>query len=282
MRVFFGLILMVGVAMAGGAVYLAKNHISLYQNALAQERATKQETVPTVEIWVAKRPLKYGHKLSLRDVKKVTWPESAVPGGTFRVEDGLLFPEDDEGQRTVLRAMERNEAIMNIKVTQPGVDAGITTKLERGMRAFTILVDLASGVSGFLRPGDRVDVYWTGSGANGSGEVTRLIETGVVLMAIDQRSATDDNKIEVARSVTVSASPQQVAALAQAQSTGRLTLSLVGVQDDTVASAVEVNHETLLGLESKQANAAPAPKEICTVRNRRGAEVVNIPIPCTN
>ena len=282
MRVFFGLILMVGVAMAGGAVYLAKNHISLYQNALAQERATKQETVPTVEIWVAKRPLKYGHKLSLRDVKKVTWPESAVPGGTFRVEDGLLFPEDDEGQCTVLRAMERNEAIMNIKVTQPGVDAGITTKLERGMRAFTILVDLASGVSGFLRPGDRVDVYWTGSGANGSGEVTRLIETGVVLMAIDQRSATDDNKIEVARSVTVSASPQQVAALAQAQSTGRLTLSLVGVQDDTVASAVEVNHETLLGLESKQANAAPAPKEICTVRNRRGAEVVNIPIPCTN
>ena len=50
-----------------------------------------------------------------------------------------------------------------VKVTDPGEEAGVTSQLEPGMRAFALRVDVASGVSGFLRPGDRVDIYWTGS-----------------------------------------------------------------------------------------------------------------------
>ena len=57
------------------------------------------------------------------------------------------------------------------------------------MRAFTIRVDATSGVSGFLRPSDRVDVYW--SGRSEIGEVTQLIEAGVRIIAIDQ-SADED------------------------------------------------------------------------------------------
>ena len=88
----------------------------------------------------------------------------------------------------------------------------------------------------------------------------------------------------IARTVTVSVNPQQVAALAQAQSSGRLSLSLVGAEDDTVAEAIEIDQNALLGIE------APKPQEVirkveervCTIRTRRGAEVVEIPIPCGN
>lgn len=286
MRMVFGLVLLVGVALAGGAVYMAKNYIGAYQNELAKERAARAKVVPTIDVFVAERALKYGEALKPEDVRTVSWPENAIPEGTF-LDDGTLFPEGVTDTRVVLRAMEKDEAIMAIKVTKPGEEAGLTSRLERGMRAFALRVDVASGVSGFLRPGDRVDVYWTGQvGNSGSNrdrsEITKLIEPGVKLIAIDQSAAGDLDGAVIARTVTVSLRPNQVAALAQAQSTGSLSLSLVGADDDTIAGAIEVNQQSLLGLEAEEVKAKAEKERVCTIRTRRGAEVLEIPIPCTN
>ena len=285
MRSVFGLVLIAGVGLAGGAVYMAKNRIGAYQYELQRAQEMQALIVPTVDVYVAERPLKYGEVLKKEDVRLIKWPESALPEGVFKADDAL-FTDDDAKPRMVVRAMETNEAIMAIKVTEPGEDAGITSRLERGMRAFAIEVDVSSGVSGFLRPGDRVDVYWTGrvtSGTQGeSGDFTKLIEAGVRLIAVDQTADGNTNQANIARTVTVAISPQQVASLAQAQSTGRLSLSLVGATDDTVASAIEVNQSSLLGLVSAPAPQAVKEQEICTIRTRKGAEVVKIEIPCTN
>ena len=285
MRSVFGLVLIAGVGLAGGAVYMAKNRIGAYQYELQRAQEMQALIVPTVDVYVAERPLKYGEVLKKEDVRLIKWPESALPEGVFKADDAL-FTDDDAKPRMVVRAMETNEAIMAIKVTEPGEDAGITSRLERGMRAFAIEVDVSSGVSGFLRPGDRVDVYWTGrvrSGTQGeSGDFTKLIEAGVRLIAVDQTADGNTNQANIARTVTVAISPQQVASLAQAQSTGRLSLSLVGATDDTVASAIEVNQSSLLGLVSAPAPQAVKEQEICTIRTRKGAEVVEIEIPCTN
>ncbi|EDZ47746.1 Flp pilus assembly protein CpaB [Leisingera daeponensis] len=285
MRAVFGLVLIVGVALAGGAVMMAKNYISAYQNELARERAARAETVPTVDVFVATKPLKYGERLSQDAVRAVRWPENAIPEGAYTTLDALFPPQSGDKLRVVLRAMEKDEAVMAVKVTAPGEDAGITSRLQRGMRAFAIKVDVSSGVSGFLRPGDKVDVYWTGMmpGAGGSrGEVTRLIETNVELVAVDQSAGGDINEAIIARTVTVAAKPAQVAALAQAQTTGRLSLALVGAGDDTIASVVEVDQRTLLGLGALEAPQEVEKEKICTIRTRRGAEVVEIPIPCAN
>ncbi|WP_170587680.1 Flp pilus assembly protein CpaB [Ruegeria arenilitoris] len=293
MRAVFGLVLIVGVALAGGAVYMARNYIAEYQNALARERQMAEEAlanakvdvVPTVGVIVSERPLKYGERLTQEDVRVVEWPENAVPEGSF-TDMTVLFPETGNNERFVLRTMEKDEAIMEVKITRPGELAGLTSRLEKGMRAFAISVDVASGVSGFLRPGDVVDVYWTGSlrsaveGANG--EITRLIQTNIELIAVDQTAGSDVTGTTIARTVTVAATPEQIAALAQAQNTGRLSLALVGVQDETVASAIEVDQRKLLGIEE----AAPATKKeaekVCTIRTRRGDQIVETPIPCTN
>ena len=79
------------------------------------------------------------------------------------------------------------------------------------MRAFAVKVDLTSGVSGFLRPGDHVDIYWTGkldsdrmrTEGNSTGEVTKLIENGVELIAVDQVSDENTTGAILARTVTV-------------------------------------------------------------------------------
>lgn len=285
MRAVFGLVLMVGIALAGGAVMMAKNYISEYQTELASERAARDAIVPTVAVFVANRPLRYGEALAEDAVRVVKWPENAIPDGAF-IKAEELFPANTDDKRYVLRAMEKDEAILAVKVTEPGKDAGITSRLERGMQAFAIRVDVSSGVSGFLRPGDRVDVYWTGNTGDameGSrGEVTRLIEAGVQLIAVDQKAGGDLEGTVIARTVTVSATPQQVAALAQAQTTGRLSLALVGAEDDTIAAAIEVDQRKLLGLGEVEQAPEKVEKKVCTIRTRRGAEVFDIPIPCNN
>lgn len=285
MRLVFGLVLIVGLALAGSAVYLFKSYQDNMQAALVQERARKAPAVATTPVYVATRSLAYGEPLAQEDVKQVAWPRKAIPEGVFS-EAETLFPNDNATPRFVRRAMEKGEAIMAVKVTDPGVEAGLTSRLTRGMRAFAISVDVATGVSGFLRPGDRVDVYWTGRVDGMRGEFTKLIESGVELIAIDQSANSDLTETTIARTVTVAVNPQQVAALAQAQSTGRLSLSLVGHGDDTVAEAIEVDQRSLLGIpltEPEPVERAPEPEEeVCTIRNRRGSEVVEIPIPCSN
>lgn len=276
MRLMFGLVLLVGIALAGGAVYLAKGQMAQYQAANARAQEALGQIVPTKTVFVAKEQLTYGKELTEEDVREVNWPENAIPEGAFTDKE-VLFP-DEEKPRLVLRTMEKDEALLAIKVTEPGQDAGPTSRLERGKRAFTIKVDKSSGIAGFLRDDDRVDIYWTGrvaSSPNG-GDVTKLIEAGANVIAIDRNESTN-----VARTVTVAVSPPQVAALALAQSTGDLTLSLVGTEDDTVAETVEVNQNSLLGIVEKEVvEEVVEEEEICTVRKRSGAEVITVEIPC--
>ncbi|MBL3572414.1 Flp pilus assembly protein CpaB [Rhodovulum sulfidophilum] len=275
MRLIFGLVLLVGLGLAGCAVYLAQGYFNQTKRDLAAARA-QQVALETVV--VAREPLRYGQQITLADLRPVLWPEESMPDGVFRTKEEL-FPEGQPQFRTVLRAMEAGEPLLQVKVTDPGADAGITSRLTKGMRAFAIRVDVSSGVSGFLRPGDRVDIYW--SGESHSKHFTKLIEPGIRLIAIDQIAHDDTTSPVIARTVTVEVSPQQVAALAQAQSIGRLSLALVGANDDVVAKAFEVDHKTLLGIEDAP-DAPPEEKRICTIRTRRGSEVMEIAIPCTN
>ncbi len=274
MRLVFGLVLLIGIGIAGFAVSVAKDRFDQYQAAIAQQQ---DAIIPTTEVYVVSRQIRYGEVLTPNDVRLIRWPADHVPFGAF-TDTEQLFPEDAEF-RTVLRVMERDEPVLAAKITNPGEDAGVASRLEMGMRAIALRVDVASGVSGFLRPGDRVDVYWTGNGRDGQ-SLTRLIRSNVQIIAIDQIADEDRNNPTIARTITVSAPPEEVAALTQAQATGSLTLALVGVRDETISEEVEVSTDALLG--EVVAEVEEEGPRICTVRNRRGAEVVITQVPCLN
>jgi pilus assembly protein CpaB len=244
--------------------------------------AEKARLPEMTRIAVVTKPMAYGETLDPESVKLIAWQADSVPEGAFGdLEE--LFPEDGD-PRFVLRRFETHEPVIAEKITKPGEDAGITSRLSQGMRAFAIRVDVLTGVSGFLRPGDRVDIYWTGAGDSASSlsrDVTKLIETNVKIIAVDQIADTDRTAPVVARTVTVEATPQEVASLAQAQSTGRLSLSLVGAEEVSAAEVVQVDQNDLLGI----VEAAPEiveKEEVCTTKIRRGAEVIEQEIPCTN
>lgn len=278
MRAMFGLVLVAGVGLAGAAVYMAKGYISKTETALQKELAIKAQTGGLVEVYVVKKSVDYGDPLTKDDVQKSYLPKNTLPEATFG-DIAMLFPEDNSEPRYVLRPMEKFEPILAVKVTEPGEQAGLTGALEKGMRAFAIKVEAAD----FLQPGDRVDIYWTGATESSTGEITRLIESTMKIIAVDRngKSQSSDGSIQN-RTMTVAATPEQVARLAQAQATGRLVMSLVGVGDDTETGKIEVDTGSMLGITEAAAPVAIEAEKVCTIRTRKSADVVEIPIPCTN
>ncbi len=270
-------ILGIGLALAGFGVYMAQSYVSQTQATLAaaQARGVAMQPMQTVQVMVAARPLRYGEPITAMDVRPVNWPADAVPPGAFLTLDAVV--PDASRPRVALRAMEPSEPLLQVKVSAPGQPAGITAMLTPGMRAFTIRVDQNSGISGTLRPSDSVDIYWTGRGSD-QGDVTRLLSGSVRIIALDENADQDRNFNGVPRSITVEAEPEMIATLAQGQGTGRLSLSLVGLDDTAALNQIQVDARSLLGMETR---AAPV-VERCTVRTRRGSDVVMIEIPCTN
>ena len=288
MRTVFGLVLVVGLALAGFAVYMTQTYFSQTQARLNQATEFNRKVGPMVEVYVVNKVKKYGDTLTADDVQLIYWPKSALPEHIFKnpetlgEKDVVLFPEDTKEPRYVLRQMEKFEPVLAEKVTDPGQIAGLTGQLGAGQGAFAIKVDVASGVSGFVQPGDFVDVYWTGSVGSNGDNMTRLIESGVKVIAVDQN--TDDGNVTatVARTVTVAAMREQVARLAQAAATGKLALSLVAENAAALEGKIEVDSNSLLGIVDQPVVMAAEPAKVCTVKTRKGSDVVETPIPCTN
>lgn len=270
-------ILVLGLGLAGYGVYMAQSYVSQTHSAIAEAQARQSAapaSVQLTQIAVATRAIRYGEPIQAADVRLVDWPVSSLPAGTFASVDELV--PDPRAPRIALRAMEQHEPLLAVKVSEPGQPAGIAAQLTPGMRAFTIRVDAASGISGRLRPSDMVDLYWTGRGQQG--EVTRLLSSSMRIIALDENADQDRVSSGIPRSVTIEAPPEMIATVAQAQSTGRLALSVVGLDDERQLGGIEVDSRSLLGVSA----SVEIPEERCTIRTRRGADVVVMEIPCTN
>lgn len=280
MRILFAAVLLLGLGLAGFAVFKTNQHVAQIEAELAQARAAQPvAAIETVDVFIARRNFSYGERMTSADVMTARFPADALPVGSFTSID-MLFP-DNIPHRIVLRAMDAREPVLGSKLTAPGKEAGITSHLSTGMRAFTIDVNQTTGVAGFLRPGDHVDVFWTGR-TEASGELTQLIEPRMRIIAVDQSADMErnNNSATPARNVTVEATPEQAAALAQAQNSGRLSLALVGINDDSVSQSIEMTQDRLLGVVREE-QVVDVPR-ICHVRTRRGNELVLIETPCTN
>ena len=273
MRIVFAFVLLIGIGLAGAAAYLAQQTFGELEADLAQARRNNVPSIELVGVAVATNELVFGRFLKPGDVKLIAWPKNNVPAGAFTDLEKLLGGEGAE-PRAILITMVKDEPVLPHKVTAFGQDAGVRSRLAPGMRAFTININISTGVSGFLQPNDRVDVYWTGS--DGGSTITRLILEGVRLIAVDQVENSDISRTIIARTVTVEVSPQTVAELTQAQQTGRLTLSLRGAEDDIETGVFQVDQTDIIGNEIIAVEAKP----ICTLRTRKGAEVVVVEVPC--
>jgi len=277
MRLIFLLVLVIGIGTAGYAAFLIQGQFAAKDteiNRLSNElRKTREQVVETTPVVVTTQQVSFAHKLVAEDLSIINWPTQHLPENVFSTIEEVIGGEDAE-PRYVKRTLEAGEPILQVKVTDFGEDIGINTLLDPGTRAFAIRVNVATGVSGFLQPGDEVDIYW--SGQNLGQTITRLILEKVKIIAIDQKASQDSLRPTVARTVTLQVSPDIVANLVQFQSSGNLTLSLRGVEDTTTAGAISVDTNTLIGNEIIPVEA----EEKCFQTVRRGVQVIRNEVPC--
>lgn len=299
MRAVFGLVLLIGLGLAGFAVYMVQQYFEEQQAQLAT-------VTPTVTVLAVKETVEFGEPILSDNLQFIEYAEAHLPEGAFILtgetdEAGETIiatttevdfvPSGSRGPRFALRQIEANEPLLLVKLSEPGQETTVTNSLTAGMRAFEIQVDISTGASSFLRPGGYVDVYWSGRVTTNnltgdSQELTRLILTRVRIVAVDQ--STDPARVATSapRSVTVEVSPQQVGALAQARSTGTITLALAGTQgsDEEELAAFQIDTNELLGIVVQQEEIVEEEEEaeqcFITVRNSTGIE--QIPTPCAN
>ena len=286
MRAVFALVLLVGMALAGMAVYMIQGYMADLETALHQEKAFNAKAGKLVEVYVFAKPKKYGDALAEDDVKLIYWPEKSLPETIFR-DKAALFPENATGPRYIMRTTEAYEPVLASRVTEPGQLSSLISKLEKGKRAFAIRVGRNSGISNFVKPDDYIDILWTGNVSGVEGGITRQIESAILVIAVD--NVINEGQVEgdsKAQTVTVAATPEQVARLAQAQATGQLTLSLARDASEVVEGTVETNTNDMLGIQKEVVAPEVVVPEVkkCYAKQRSGGVLVdtNVEIPCKN
>ncbi|MFL6739739.1 MAG: Flp pilus assembly protein CpaB [Sphingomicrobium sp.] len=215
-------IIALGVAIVLGliAVLLANTYLS------GRERQLAQSPEGMVRIAVASLPLAYGADVTPDKVKFVNYPATSLPPGTFRSMAELL----PQGKRRVaLRTIQVNQPLLAADLSGEGQNASIAALLPDGMRAATVRINDVSGVAGFVKPNDTVDVLITRQpigGGEGAQQVTDVLLQNIRVIAMDQDAAGADGKPVVSRTTTLEVTPVDAQKLALGQQLGTLSLVL--------------------------------------------------------
>ena len=220
MRIIAILVLVFGVALAGGALFFASEYFKGIKASMAQQGPE------TVRVLVAKQALSYGATIQTGHLQWVEWPKSAVPPGAFTSVEELLGAKGDQ-RRIVLRSIEPGEPVLEGKITKFGESPRMAMNLGAGKRAVSIRIDAVSGVAGFVAAGDRVDILLT---RKLEGQlVSSVILQNITVIAVDQRSNSETSSPRLGRTVTVEVDTVQAQKLQVAQGAGRLSLTLRGI-----------------------------------------------------
>ena len=224
-----------------------------------------------VKVLVAAKDLPEGTPLEAIHLATASIPQKFIQPFAARSPNELL------GLVTLAPVAEGEQLLTN-KVRRPDVmptSATLSGVMPKGKRAVTIGVDAISGVGGFVRPGDAVDVLWTvklpGQGAD---VVTLTLFQDTPVFAVGREIvgrpvAADAGNAAMAGpqyTVTLALAPQEISFLLFAREQGRIQLSLRPKQEAgaqvalSPATSATFNQfmEQQLGIKSAEGSTEPA------------------------
>ncbi|GIX16296.1 MAG: hypothetical protein KatS3mg119_0482 [Rhodothalassiaceae bacterium] len=182
-------------------------------------------------VLVARQDLPIGRLLGADDIRAQPWPKNAVNDSYIVLgnPDGLK----DYLGHVVRTALPAGTPVPRGALVAPGERGFLAAALAPGMRAVTLPVDAASGVAGFIFPGDRVDVILNHRVEDADGNrhfASETIAGNVRVLAIDSRTAIEDGKVKPGRTVTLEVTPKIAERIALVRAMGTITLALRSLQ----------------------------------------------------
>jgi pilus assembly protein CpaB len=213
------------------------------------------EASPTALVLVANEELPAGQFIKEKNLRWQQWPKDGVSDSYYikdeskrkdrgdqskpaarsatnskRDEPGKAIISDFVGAVVRSRVMP-GEPITDGRIVRPGDRGFLAAVLQPGTRAISVPINATTGISGFVFPGDKVDMLLTHTirGGIDKEDIRRATETvlsDIRVLAVDQRTDDVDGKAEVAKTATLEVSPKQAEVIAVASEMGRLSLSL--------------------------------------------------------
>lgn len=184
-------------------------------------------------ILTAKHDLPAGTLLRDTDMEWKVSPDGELPTGA--IMDTLASIAELRGAY-LKHALSNHQAIVDGDIIRTSEQGFIVAALNPGMRAVSVPITQVSAVSGFVSPGDRIDIVLTHQISDTSDKpvmATRMfsetILSDVRLLAIEQTVDAGTNKPVAGKTVTVELTPRQSEMIALATNMGNLSLAVRSV-----------------------------------------------------
>jgi pilus assembly protein CpaB len=227
------ILFVIALLLAGGTAALVRSWLT--QRPVVAAAPPAPPPTPKTSVLVAVGAIARGQILKPSDLRWQPWPQAATTGG-YIVQGSQ--PGKSFAGWVAREPFAAGEPIIKAKIVAPGDRGFLAAVLHTGMRAVSIAVTATSDISGFVFPGDRVDILITlpvptdGSGANANAYQHKAAETvlrDVRVIAVDQQLDAKTGQAVLARTVTLEVTPKQSEAIAVADDIGKLSLSLRGL-----------------------------------------------------
>jgi pilus assembly protein CpaB len=154
-------------------------------------------------------------------IKMAPFLSSSLPPGYFSDRSALKG-------RVLIFPIKANEPILESRLAPTDIKAGgVAAIISPNKRAMAVKVDKVIGVSGFINPGNRVDVLVTLTAAGTSLPITKtVLENMLVLAAGTEVQEKEKGKAAMVDVITLEATPQEAEKMAHAATEGKLQLAL--------------------------------------------------------
>lgn len=160
-------------------------------------------------------------------IKRDMLDSASIPS-TYVVPGALRNVSDIAGSRAI-RFIGKGEPITASSIAGGKGAGALASRIPADLRAYSVVIADGTGGSADLRPGDRVDVLSTG----GEPPTTTTLLTGRLVLSIGVPAGTDSDVQGAAApgSLTLLVSPREAELLAQASSSGEISVSLCPLPD---------------------------------------------------
>lgn len=232
-----------------------------------QKRATVQsQAVATQPVVVAAVDISWGKVLDASQVKTVNFLKTSMPQGYFS-------KTSDVAGRTLLYPVKAGEPLFETQLAPTSVKVGgVSAIISKNKRAMAVKVDKVIGVSGFINPGNHVDVLVTVEG------ITKTVLENVLVLTVGQQMEMTGNQekpvpVDV---ITMEVTSVEAEKLALAASAGKVMLALRNPTDTDSVVTRGVTVPVLLA-----SLGAPATKSAVVYRGepRKSVTVINTTKP---
>lgn len=219
-------LLVVALALASGSALIARAWLS--QQAEVHAASVIRPKTPAQAVLVARRAITRGQILKPGQLKWQSWPRGSLDAAYIR--RGTLAASHFNGW-VARHPIAPGQPVTLDQIVSPKDRGFLAAALRPGMRAVSVRVTATSGISGFVFPGDRVDLIITYPvpARKSGGYQHKAAETvlrGVRVIAIDQLLTSKAGHAYLAHTATLEVTPKESEIIALASQMGKLSLSL--------------------------------------------------------